>query len=485
MHDQSSSGVSSMPAETGHGATQFFTPAGAGAGDGAQYQHQQQQRQPPRVHILGMGNIGCFIAHSLRGLPDPPAITLLLHNEQLYDGWWKLKRRTTLIKHGLVEHARGFDVSVLRGCEGDADASAWFSPPAPPAIAYRSSIECDEEEIDEEGDAGQGEEGGHRTADQDAEAARLWYPDDDPIDHLVLACKATQVNRALRSVAHRLHPASTIVFLQNGMGVTDEVDRTVFPDAAARPSYVTGIVTHGLYRVEPFKAVHTGMGTTALALTHANPRAVRAAAQSRDGSDDAHAMPPTASTESTSVADATLPQTSRYLLHLLASTPALTATAFDATTVTALQLEKLAMNCAINPLTALFGCKNGALLQNFNASRMQRLLLIEFAAVVRAMPEMQGIAGLAARFSPERLRKLVVGLEQATADNKSSMLQDALGGRETEIKYLNGYIVRRGDELGIRCVANYMLMQAVLAKTRLANKAEEEVIPFEHMGELL
>ncbi|KAI5290590.1 hypothetical protein KEM54_001088 [Ascosphaera aggregata] len=415
-----------------------------------------------RVYILGLGNIGCFVAHSLRSIPNPPRITLLLHNENLYEQWWKEKRRVTLIRHGLVEHARGFDVSVAR--QGN-----WYIP-SQPAIAFTTSAEIAN---DPEGEV---------NPETEKENPKTWTLDEEPIENLILACKATQVEKALQSVAHRILPTSTIVFLQNGMGIIDEVNEKIFTDAARRPSYITGVVSHGLYRVEPFKAVLTGVGTTVLAVTHTNPH-IAEFENTRDVGAEGQTISPPEELRGRNYV--LWSHTSRYLISLLCRTPALTASTLDKTAIMSFQLEKLAMNCVINPLTALFNCKNGELLTNFNVSRIQRLLLIEVAAVARAMPELEGMSGLRVRFSPERLRILAVGLEQTTAENTSSMLQDTLANRETEINYINGYIVRRGDELGIRCVANYMLVQAVLAKTRLASKASEEVIPFEHLEEYL
>ncbi|KZZ86943.1 2-dehydropantoate 2-reductase [Ascosphaera apis ARSEF 7405] len=420
---------------------------------------------PPsqRVHILGMGNIGCFIAHSLRGILNPPQVTLLLHNENLYDQWWKQKRRVTLVKHGLIEHAKGFDVSVAR-------QGRWYTP-SQPAIASRTSADIansSDEELD---------------TSTERSNPKTWALDEEPIDNVILTCKATQVEKALKSIAHRLLPTSTIVFLQNGMGIIDEVNEKIFSDPSMRPNYISGITTHGFYRVEPFKAVHTGMGVTALAVTHTNSY-IAGVEEVRHTQDETDPSIPTAKKTGDNNYELHS-HTSRYLLSLLCRTPALTATALDKTAIITSQLEKLAMNCVINPLTVLFNCKNGDLLQSFNVARMQRLILIEFAAVVRAMPELQGLPGLSVRFSPERLRKLAVGLERTTAENTSSMLQDVLGGRETEIDYINGYIVKKGDELGIRCVANYMVMQAVLAKSRLGSKAAQEVIPFENLEEFL
>jgi 2-dehydropantoate 2-reductase len=46
---------------------------------------------------------------------------------------------------------------------------------------------------------------------------------------------------------------------------------------------------------------------------------------------------------------------------------------------------------------------------------------------------------------------------KATSDNVSSMLQDVLNERMTEIAFINGAIVREGKALGIPTPANFVL----------------------------
>jgi len=50
---------------------------------------------------------------------------------------------------------------------------------------------------------------------------------------------------------------------------------------------------------------------------------------------------------------------------------------------------------------------------------------------------------------------------EATASNVSSMLQDVLAKRRTEIEYINGFIVRQGQELGIPVPVNTVLLDLV------------------------
>ena len=60
------------------------------------------------------------------------------------------------------------------------------------------------------------------------------------------------------------------------------------------------------------------------------------------------------------------------------------------------------------------------------------------------------------------LRQFVGQVIDDTKHNKSSMLQDVLHQKQTEIDHLNGYIVRKGREMGIECPENDDLLSRIL-----------------------
>ena len=98
--------------------------------------------------------------------------------------------------------------------------------------------------------------------------------------------------------------------------------------------------------------------------------------------------------------------------------------------------EKLAVNAGVNPVTALARAENGALLDG-PAVEIAEAAAVEVAATARASDV--DVADEAAR---EALREVV----EATAANRSSMLQDVDAGRRTEIDAICGYVVERADE---------------------------------------
>ena len=268
------------------------------------------------------------------------------------------------------------------------------------------------------------------------------------ITNLIVSLKAKDI-LGLQRVAHRLTKDSAILFVQNGMGYIDKVNDIIFPDPETRPNYIIGVVTHGAKRTKAYTVVHAGQGTMALTIL---PRVKSTTTQ-------------------------TFPPSARYLLRTITRTPVLAAVAYSPTELLQLQLEKLAINCIINPLTAIMDCTNGELIHNYHITRVMRLLLAEISLVIRSLPELQNIPNVQSRFDPGRLELATIQVASATSLNLSSMLQDVRAGKETEIDFINGYIIRRGEDIGIRCIINYMLMHMLEAKQKIVDRNDVERLP--------
>ncbi len=122
--------------------------------------------------------------------------------------------------------------------------------------------------------------------------------------------------------------------------------------------------------------------------------------------------------------------------------------------------EKLLVNVALNPLTALLRVPNGALPELPEAWELA-------VAAAREAVTVAGAAGLPLSSDLEaRLRQVCT----ATAANRSSMLQDILAGRPTEIEALNAEVVRRGAALGVPTPVNQLLSQLLRALQQSASR---------------
>ncbi len=116
--------------------------------------------------------------------------------------------------------------------------------------------------------------------------------------------------------------------------------------------------------------------------------------------------------------------------------------------------EKAGINCLINPITALLEVKNGRLLELEETKMLMKKLAIEVEKVSRSIDiELDDIYGKA----KEVCRK--------TRKNRSSMLQDIINGRRTEICSLNGTVSKIGKMNGIPAHYNGYLSDLVLAKS--------------------
>lgn len=115
------------------------------------------------------------------------------------------------------------------------------------------------------------------------------------------------------------------------------------------------------------------------------------------------------------------------------------------------QFLKLLVNAAINPITALTRRQNGIVLQPALGGTVQAV--VAEAVAVAAAEELE--------IPEEEALDLVFSVAEKTAANTSSMLQDVLHGKRTEIETINGYIVRQGGKHGIAVPVNEALYGVV------------------------
>ncbi len=110
--------------------------------------------------------------------------------------------------------------------------------------------------------------------------------------------------------------------------------------------------------------------------------------------------------------------------------------------------DKLFVNVAINPVTAITGLKNGELL-NYDETKAIMKGLVEEAV---AVAEKRGV-----KRDVEEVYNHALEVAEKTAKNMSSMLQDITKGRKTEIDTINGKIVEYGKEVGVSTPYNEMV----------------------------
>ena len=232
-------------------------------------------------------------------------------------------------------------------------------------------------------------------------------------DLLLVTLKAWQVSDAVKALASTLSEMTPILLIHNGMGTIEELH-------AIHQPLLMGTTTHAARR-DGNVIIHVANGTTRIG-----------PAREQDGDFS-------------------------YLADLLQCV--LPDVAWH-NNIRAEMWRKLAVNCVINPLTALWNCPNGELR---NHPEEVNLICQEVAAVI----EREGH-----HTSVDDLRYYVEQVIDSTAENISSMLQDIRAMRHTEIDYITGYLLKRARAHGIAVPENSRLFELVKRK-------ESE---YEHIG---
>lgn len=247
------------------------------------------------------------------------------------------------------------------------------------------------------------------TPEQAAQSAQLAVgtaSDAEAITHLLVTTKSYDVIEAVQSVATRLHKGSQLLLLINGMGLAEQL-QALLPHV----EIFCGSTTQGAYRLERHHIVHAGRGETRIGKTNSEtpPAWFEHWAEAADNSHW----------------DSRIEQT---------------------------LWSKLAVNCVINPLTALNDCSNGEL-----ATRP------ELATQVTTLSDEIIQISYAAGFTQtaQSLHENVARVIHATAENQSSMLQDLRQGKRTEINDITGYLLKEAVRYAIPAPYNKQMLEKI------------------------
>lgn len=258
-----------------------------------------------------------------------------------------------------------------------------------------------------------------------------------PIENLILLTKAHCSTSALSKYVGKITPATNILLLQNGMGVYNQLVERYFADPATRPKFFQGITTHGAVRVNPHLVAHLGNGDIKVAPID-------------------HQM-----------------DTPPEFIKLMMESSVLNTSYLPYSQLLVAQLEKLVVNAVINPLTAIHNCRNGDLLKSSQIKRMMDKIVAELCDIInKAYPELAHIPEAQTVLHPQKLVQTVRQVCESTADNSSSMREDILHLRTTEIDFITGHLLRLAKHHKVWSNTNWLLREMVQGKLEL-NRALE------------
>jgi len=243
-------------------------------------------------------------------------------------------------------------------------------------------------------------------------------------DVILFCVKTTDTEEAARSLAPHVSPGAIVVSLQNGVDNVGRIRAASGIDALPAVVYVAAALP------EPGHVKHSGRGELVVG-------------ELKEGGSPASSRGDRA----------------ERITELFTAAKVPCRVSAD---ISVDQWTKFIMNCAGNAVTAITQTSYAAAGRNLQTRDVMSQVIAETVAVARAsgvaLPEVDFI-GMGLKF--------IESIGNAT----SSTAQDLARGKRTEIDSLNGYVVRRGKELGIATPANFTLFALVKL---LEDKAAEQ-----------
>ena len=228
-------------------------------------------------------------------------------------------------------------------------------------------------------------------------------------DLIIICVKSYDTKEAVTRVKSLAGENTKVLTLQNGIGNIEIISEVIGPDKV-----IGGVTNAGATLISPGRIRHAGRGGTVIGRI-----------------------------------DGKIPVEMRSIREAFNKAGLETRISRD---IKSLLWSKLIINAGINALTAVTRLNNGRLVEFEGTRKILRELVTEAVRVAKRKR--------IKLIYDDPLAK-VEAVCEATATNVSSMLQDALRKKRTEIDFINGVIVRQGQESGIPVPANSMLVDLV------------------------
>ena len=228
-------------------------------------------------------------------------------------------------------------------------------------------------------------------------------------DLLIISVKSYDTKQAISAIKPLIKEDSAVLTLQNGIGNIE-----IITEAIGSERVIAGVTNLGATFIKPGFIRHAGKGETAIGRI-----------------------------------DGKMTVKMRSIRQIFNKAGLETKISRD---IKGLIWSKLIVNSGINALSAIVRLNNGRLTEFEGTKKIMRETVTEAMRIAKR----------------KRIKLLfddplakVEAVAEATGPNISSMLQDVLRKKRTEIDFINGVIVRQGQELGIPVPVNQVLVDLI------------------------
>jgi len=226
---------------------------------------------------------------------------------------------------------------------------------------------------------------------------------------LILTVKSYDTKAAILQARKIITDDTIVLSLQNGLNNIDKISKHINFERI-----IASVTTHGAYFSKPGVIKHTGMGITVLGELNGKK--------------------------------------TKRLDRIVKLFNQVGIETYDSKDILKDIWVKTIINSSINPLTAIFQCKNGYLLKNPILERLLEMICEESVNIA----ETQGID-----ISYSDMLAKTKEVVKNTSDNYSSMVQSVINRKKTEIDSINGKLIEIGKKSNVSTFLNEILVNTV------------------------
>lgn len=238
----------------------------------------------------------------------------------------------------------------------------------------------------------------------------------DGTEWILLGVKQTAIDESIISLLnHIATPQTPVICIQNGIGHMEKL-RSMLPGIP----FVTAVSTEGALRTGQNSVRYTGKGSLWIEEWSDNWKRSSRLFDARN--------------------------------EVISSLQSANIDAQFSDDMDAMVLRKLLVNSVINPLSAIYGFKNGQLPVDPLSHQLMKALFVETRGILEAT--YGGILG-------ENLWEYVLKVCDDTANNESSMLSDVRAQRQTEVKWINGGVLELANRINAQAPLNNAMVVLV------------------------
>ncbi|PHH76420.1 hypothetical protein CDD82_3999 [Ophiocordyceps australis] len=280
-----------------------------------------------------------------------------------------------------------------------------------------------------------------------------------PINNLVVTGHGCEAKEALQSVKHRLRDDTNICFMNNGLGVLEDVKQMITKGLLPKSNIMMGHMSHRMcfnVNFDSVKVLRNG-------ITKMTPTGM-----SKVQLDDDFLI-------------------MDYRFEIARSLRKARDFQFSLSNFDnwlRFKLPEVIFNSVVEPVCALLEIRYENVLDNISAKRAMVLLMAEIVTVVQKLPELESSDIIRDFLRGKTLHQLIHSKIMAKAGQPSLLLRRIKSGQPTDIDYANGYFLRRGKALGVDVSMNTLVRDLINAKHMHSLERSEGYVPMEHASQL-